>query len=156
LRVLSIDHRRRPRRPSHPGCAHMTWHRLRSSLDYDVVVVGARCAGAATAMLLARSGLSVLAIDRNRYGSDTLSTHALTLPGVLQLSRWGLLDAVRAAGTPRVSRVVQHYGPQCVEVPIRPRGSVDGLYAPRRHVLDRILVDAAVAAGADVRHGVGL
>src|SRR5690606_31347406 len=61
-----------------------------------------------------------------------------------------------AAGTPRVGKVVQHYGSERVEVPIRPRGAVDGLYAPRRHVLDRILVDAAIEAGATVRHGVGL
>ena len=80
-----------------------------STVDYDVVVVGARCAGAATALLLARSGVSVLVIDRARYGSDTLSTHAFTPPGVLQLGRWGLLDAIRAAGTPTVTSVVQHY-----------------------------------------------
>jgi flavin-dependent dehydrogenase len=119
---------------------------------YDVVVVGARCAGAATALLLARAGLSVLAVDRSRYGTDTLSTHALTRPAVLLLSRWGVLDDVRAAGTPRVTRVAYHYGDDVVDIPIRPAGDVDGLYAPRRHVLDRILVDAAVRHGAEVRH----
>ena len=67
---------------------------------YDVVVVGARAAGAATAHLLARLGLDVLLVDRSRYGADTLSTHALMRGGVMQLSRWGLLDAVIAAGTP--------------------------------------------------------
>lgn len=127
-----------------------------STVDYDVVVVGARCAGAATALLLARSGVSVLVIDRARYGSDTLSTHAFTPPGVLQLGRWGLLDAIRAAGTPQVTSVVQHYDGERIEIPIRPRGLVDGLYAPRRTVLDRILVDAAVEAGAEVRHGIGM
>jgi flavin-dependent dehydrogenase len=127
--------------------------RDRPAPDYDVVVVGARCAGAATAMLLARAGLSVLAVDRGRHGSDTLSTHALTRPGVLQLSRWGVLDAVRAAGTPVVNRVIYHYDRDVVDVAVSPRGDVDGLYAPRRHVLDRLLVDAAVEAGADVRHG---
>lgn len=120
--------------------------------DYDVVVVGARCAGAATAMLLARGGLRVLAVDRARYGSDMLSTHALTRPGVLQLSRWGVLDELRAAGTPMVSRVVFHYPDEVADVPVRPRGDVDGLYAPRRYLLDRVLVDAAVLAGAEVRH----
>jgi flavin-dependent dehydrogenase len=123
-----------------------------SPLDYDVVVVGARCAGAATAMLLARGGLRVLAVDQARYGSDTLSTHALTRPGVLQLSRWGVLDELRTAGTPVVNRVVYHYPDEVADVPVRPRGDVDGLYAPRRHLLDRILVDAAVRAGAEVRH----
>ena len=68
---------------------------------HDVIVVGARAAGAATAMLLARSGLDVLVLDRSRYGADTLSTHALMRGGVVQLHRWGLLDAVVAAGTPR-------------------------------------------------------
>ena len=68
---------------------------------HDVIVVGARAAGAATAMLLARSGLDVLVLDRGRYGADTLSTHALMRGGVVQLHRWGLLDAVVAAGTPR-------------------------------------------------------
>jgi flavin-dependent dehydrogenase len=123
---------------------------------FDVVVVGARCSGAATAMLLARAGLSVLAIDRAAYGTDTLSTHALTLPGVLQLSRWGVLDQVRAAGTPRVSRVIYDYDGEVVDIAMRARGDVDRLYAPRRSVLDRILVDAAVQAGAEVRHRVRL
>lgn len=122
--------------------------------DYDVVVVGARAAGAATAMLLARRGLSVLAIDRSAYGSDTLSTHSLAGPGVLQLSRWGLLDTIRDAGTPVTKTVVFNYGPERVAIDIPERGDVDGLYSPRRTLLDATLVDAAVAAGADVRHGV--
>jgi flavin-dependent dehydrogenase len=124
--------------------------------DVDVLVVGARCAGAATAMLLARGGLSVLAVDRARYGTDTLSTHALTRAGVRQLSRWGVLDEVRAAGTPMVDRVVFHYGDEVVELPVKPRGDIDGLYAPRRQLLDRTLADAAVRAGAQVRHGTGV
>ena len=69
--------------------------------SWDVVVVGARVAGAATAMLLAREGLRVLCVDRSRYGSDTLSTHALMRGGVLQLQRWGLLDAVAGLGHAR-------------------------------------------------------
>jgi len=68
--------------------------------DYDAIVVGARCAGAAPAMLLALRGLRVLAIDRGAYGTDTLSTHALMRGAVAQLARWGLLDGVKAAGTP--------------------------------------------------------
>lgn len=123
------------------------------SAEFDVVVVGARCAGAATAMLLAQGGLSVLVVDRARAGTDTLSTHALTRAGVRQLSRWGVLDEIRAAGTPRVDRVVYHYGDEVVEVPVKPRGDVDGLYAPRRRLLDRVLAGAAARAGAQVRHG---
>lgn len=121
---------------------------------YDVVVVGARAAGAATAMLLARRGLSVLAVDRSGYGADTLSTHALMRGGVLQLARWGVLEGVRAAGTPAVRRTTFHYGDSSVGVDIRPRDGVDALFAPRRTVLDALLVDAARAAGAQVVHGV--
>ena len=121
-----------------------------SSLDYDVVIVGARCAGAATAMLLARRGLRVLAIDRGRYGSDTVSTHALMRAGVVQLSRWGVLDGIRAAGTPVIRSTSFHYGDEVVAVEIKPRNDVDGLYAPRRTVIDRVLVDAAQKAGAEV------
>jgi 2-polyprenyl-6-methoxyphenol hydroxylase-like FAD-dependent oxidoreductase len=77
---------------------------------YDVVIVGARCAGAATAMLLARRGLRVLALERQPYGSDTLSTHALMRAGVLQLHRWGLLGPLEAAGTPAIRWTSFHYG----------------------------------------------
>jgi 2-polyprenyl-6-methoxyphenol hydroxylase-like FAD-dependent oxidoreductase len=120
---------------------------------HDVIVVGARAAGAATAMLLARSGLDVLVLDRSRYGADTLSTHALMRGGVVQLHRWGLLDAVVAAGTPPVRRTHFTYADQEVTVTIKPSHGVDALYAPRRTVLDPILVDAAIAAGAQVRYG---
>jgi 2-polyprenyl-6-methoxyphenol hydroxylase-like FAD-dependent oxidoreductase len=125
-----------------------------SSSHYDVVVVGARPAGAATAMLLARAGLRVLMVDRSAYGADTVSTHALLRGGVLQLARWGLLDRVAGAGTPPVLRTVFHYGEDRIEVPIKPGPGFDALYAPRRTVLDPILVDAARAAGAEVRFGV--
>jgi flavin-dependent dehydrogenase len=120
---------------------------------YDTIVVGARAAGAATAMLLARQGRRVLVVDRSRYGSDTLSTHALMRAGTLQLHRWGLLDDVVAAGTPPVRRTTFHYDDGDVDVSIKPAGGVDALYAPRRTVLDRILADAAERAGADVRFG---
>jgi 2-polyprenyl-6-methoxyphenol hydroxylase-like FAD-dependent oxidoreductase len=117
---------------------------------YDVVVVGARCAGAATAMLLARRGFRVLVVDRERYGADTLSTHALMRGGVLQLHRWGILEEVKAAGTPTVRSTSFHYGDEVVEVQIKPKGGIDGLYAPRRRVIDRLLVNAARSAGAEV------
>jgi len=120
---------------------------------YDAIIIGARAAGAATAMLLARRGLRVLVVDRAKRGSDTLSTHALLRGGVLQLARWGLLDAVRDAGTPPVRTVSFHYGEDVVPVPIKPRDGVDAMYAPRRTVLDSILADAAETAGADVVFG---
>lgn len=116
--------------------------------SYDVVIVGARCAGAATAMLLAREGLDVLVVEQGARGADTLSTLALMRGGVLQLSRWGLLDAIRAAGTPVIAKTTFHYGEAAVEVAIKPRDGIDGLYAPRRTLLDPLLADAAEAAGA--------
>jgi len=121
---------------------------------YDVVVVGARAAGAATAMLLARQGRRVLLLDRDRYGADTLSTHALMRGGVFLLSRWGLVDRIVEAGTPPIRVTRFDYGTESVTVTIKPTFGVDALYAPRRTVLDPVLVQAAVAAGAQVRYGV--
>ena len=117
--------------------------------DYDVIIVGGRVAGASTALLLAPAGWRVLVVDRARRGSDTLSTHALMRPGVLQLERWGLLDEVIAAGTPGQDRVVFHYGNDRIELETSRR-----LYAPRRTVLDPILVAAAERSGAEFRFGV--
>jgi flavin-dependent dehydrogenase len=121
--------------------------------EYDVVVVGGRVAGAATAMLLSRAGLRVALFERSRSGSDTLSTHALMRGGVLQLSRWGLLSPLLRAGTPAIHSTTFHYGDdRTTRVSIRPSPGVDALYAPRRHLLDRVLVEAAAASGADVHH----
>ena len=119
--------------------------------DYDVIVVGGRVGGAATAMLLARGGMRVLVIEAARPGTDTLSTHALMRGGVLQLHRWGLLDAVIAAGTPAIHSTEFAYGDQIETVDIRPGGGISALRAPRRTVLDRLLLEAAQAEGADVR-----
>src|SRR4029077_1887187 len=110
--------------------------------SHDVVIVGARPAGAATAMLLARRGLDVLVVDRAEFGSDTISTHALMRAGVLQLRRWGVLDAIVDAGTPPVRRTAFHYADGTLEMSLKPAAGVDALYAPRRTVLDRLLVDA--------------
>ncbi len=118
---------------------------------YDTIVVGGRCAGAATAMLLARGGLRVLVIEAARPGTETLSTHALMRGGVLQLDRWGLLDAVVAAGTPAIRYAEFVYGEQVETLDIRPGGGVCALYAPRRTLLDPLLLEAARAAGAEVR-----
>ena len=121
---------------------------------YDVIIAGARCAGASTAMLLARQGLRVLVVDPTSRGSDTLSTHALMRGGVLQLHRWGVLDAIQSAETPAIGKTTFHYGDdEAIEVSIKEMDGVDALYAPRRTVLDAVLVDAALAAGAEVVHG---
>jgi 2-polyprenyl-6-methoxyphenol hydroxylase-like FAD-dependent oxidoreductase len=128
----------------------------RTSQRYDAVVVGARCAGAATAMLLARQGLSVLLVDRDRHGTDTLSTLALMRAGVLELYRWGLVDRVRAAGTPPITSTSFIYGDETITVPIKSRNGVDALFAPRRTLIDALLADAALDSGADVVYGARL
>jgi flavin-dependent dehydrogenase len=121
---------------------------------FDVVVVGARSAGASTALLLARAGARVLVVDKGAYGTDTLSTHALMRGAVLQLARWGVLPAIVAAGTPPVRSTTFSYLEQDVTVPIEPRFGVSALYAPRRALLDRLLVDAATESGAQFAYGV--
>ena len=122
---------------------------------YDVVVVGARPAGAATALLLARAGARVLVVEQGAQGADTLSTHALMRAGLMQLHAWGLGDALEACGAPAVRRTSFVYGEEEVAVEIRPQHGVEALMAPRRTVLDPMLAAAAVASGAEVRYGVG-
>jgi flavin-dependent dehydrogenase len=124
--------------------------------NYDVIIVGARVAGAATALLLARAGLRVLVIARQLNGSDTISTHALMRGGVLQLSRWGILKPLLGTGTPLITTTTFHYGDEELAIPIRVDADVPGLIAPRRTWLDPMLVAKARSAGADIRHLVTL
>lgn len=119
--------------------------------DYDAIVIGARCAGAPTAMLLARQGYRVLVVDRASFPSDTLSTHLVHAPGVAALQRWGLLDPVTATGCPPIERYSFDFGPFCITGTPRPASGISTAYAPRRTILDKILVDAADRAGAEVR-----
>ena len=132
-----------------------TQHSVRST--HDVVVVGARVAGAATAMLLARAGHDVLLVDRANLPRDTLSTHSLVRGGVVQLVRWGLLDEVLASGAPPIRSVVVPRARPGRRRPcgarVKDRAGVDLMLAPRRHVLDEILADAAVRAGATLLTG---
>jgi flavin-dependent dehydrogenase len=118
---------------------------------YDAIVVGGRCAGAGTAMLLARGGMRVLVVEASRSGTDTVSTHALMRGGVLQLHRWGVLDTVVDAGTPAIVSTEFAYGDDVETVEIRPSGGISALRAPRRTLLDALLLEAARAAGAEVR-----
>jgi 2-polyprenyl-6-methoxyphenol hydroxylase-like FAD-dependent oxidoreductase len=120
---------------------------------YDAIVVGARCAGAPTAMLLARQGHRVLLVDRATFPSDTLSTHVIHAPGVAALSRWGLLDQVVATGCPPIETYAYDFGPVTIRGAARPVDGQSSGYAPRRTVLDKILVDAATASGVEVREG---
>lgn len=120
---------------------------------WDVIIVGSRVAGAATALQLAVAGHRVLCVDRSRRGSDTLSTHALMRGGALLLQRWGVLRAVAAAGTPAIRHTVFDYGTDRTEISIKPAAGVDALYGPRRTVLDAALADAAEQAGAAFEFG---
>jgi len=122
-------------------------------MKVDVVIVGARCAGAATALLLARAGARVVVVDRGRFGTDTLSTHALMRGAVLQLHRWGVLPAI-VSGTPAVTATTFSYRHEDVTVPIEPKYGVEALYAPRRTLLDGLLSAMAVESGAEVIYGV--
>ena len=118
---------------------------------YDVIVVGARVAGAATAMLLARRGMRVLLIDRARFPSDTISSQQVQVPGIARLNQWGLLGQLRAAGTPPTRRVRFDAGDVVLPGHFPACQGIGELYSPRRTVLDALLVDAARAAGAEVR-----
>lgn len=118
---------------------------------YDAIVVGARCAGSPTAMLLARKGYRVLLVDKARFPSDVLSVHYIHQPGGARLKRWGLLDQVVASNCPPVRRQRLDFGPVVLEAAPPPVDGVADGYAPRRTVLDKILIDAAAAAGAEVR-----
>src|SRR4051812_34487248 len=118
---------------------------------YDAIVVGARCAGSPTAMLLARSGHRVLLVDRAGFPSDTLSTHYIHQPGVDCLARWGVLDAVAGSNCPPIRSYTLDLGPFALEGEPVPYGDIADGYSVRRTVLDEILVGAAAAAGAEVR-----
>src|SRR5215470_11362930 len=120
---------------------------------YDAIIVGARAAGAPTAMLLARKGHPVLLVDRASFPSDTLSTHYIHQPGVARLRGWGLLDRLIATGCPPSRSLVFDVGPFALTGAPPPSDGVTEGYAPRRTVLDSLLLEAAAAAGAEIRTG---
>lgn len=124
---------------------------MRTAGSYDVIVVGARCAGSPMAILLARKGYRVLAVDRASFPSDTLSTLVIHPPGVAALRRWGLLDQVLASNCPPIERYSFDFGPFAITGMPRPSEGVSIACAPRRTVLDKILVEGADRAGAEVR-----
>jgi flavin-dependent dehydrogenase len=118
---------------------------------YDAIVIGARCAGAATAMLLARAGMDVLLVDRAALPSDIPHGHFVHRHGPARLARWGLLDRVLATNCPPVTSMTADFG----DLPLTGHDlSVDGVplgLAPRRDRLDAVLAEAAVQAGAELR-----
>ncbi len=122
---------------------------------YDAIVVGARVAGSPLAMLLARKGYKVLLLDRDTFPSDIMSTHYIHLPGQARLQQWGLLDSVIDTGAPWIKQRTLHFNDMSFsppDLPVPPGYSTDTL-CPRRYALDKILVDAAVKAGAELREG---
>jgi len=120
--------------------------------EYDAIVVGARCAGSPLAMLLARKGYKVLVVDKATFPSDTISTHVVHPVAIDTLRRWGLLDALTATGCPPTHSYRFDFGPVVIEGSPGTDASPVA-YCPRRIVLDKILVDGAAAAGAEVREG---
>ena len=123
-----------------------------AATQYDAIVIGARCAGSPTAMLLARHGWRVLVVDRATFPSDTVSTHLVHPPGVASLARWGLRDRLVATGCPAIHTYAFDLGPLVISGSPG-AGEFPVSYGPRRTVLDKLLVDAAAEAGAEVREG---
>jgi len=122
----------------------------RRSAMYDVIIVGARCAGSPLAMLLARRGHRVLVVDRSTFPSDIMSTHFIQPDGVRRLQEWGLYAAVMASNCPTIPKVNFHINGVALPTPPREPGLPDAI-CPRRYILDKILLDGARAAGAEVR-----
>src|SRR6266567_7921518 len=120
---------------------------------YDVIVVGARCAGSPTAMLLARKGYRVLLLDRATFPSDAPRCHFIHPPGVVRLQRWGLLENIKDSNCPSIHSTHFDVGPFTLVGSSSSTDGDTGSYGPRRSVLDKILVDAAASVGAEVREG---
>src|SRR6185295_9335483 len=118
---------------------------------FDVIIVGARCAGAPTAMLLARQGHRVLLVDRSRFPSDIPHGFFIHRGGPARLHRWGLLDRILATGCPAIDTILWDLtGVSLTCHDVAGDGVAFGC-APRRKVLDQILIEAAVEAGAEFR-----
>ena len=122
------------------------------SKAYDAIIVGARCAGSPTAMLLARKGYRVLLVDQASFPSDTWSTHVMQPLAAASLSRWGLLDRLVSTGCAPIHTYSYDFGPFTIQ---GAPGTKDApvAFCPRRTILDKLLVDAASEAGAEVREG---
>ena len=119
---------------------------------WDAIIVGARCAGAPTAMLLARKGYRVLLVDKATFPSDTISTHIIWPHGAEIMDRWGLLERLAATGCPPVAlRLLFDVGPFALKGGVTDTNGGRGGFCPRRTVLDKLLVDAAVEAGVELR-----
>jgi flavin-dependent dehydrogenase len=118
---------------------------------YDVIIVGARCAGSPTAMLLARRGLRVLLVDKVTFPRDTMRAHFIRGGGVGCLERWEMLPQVAATGCPAMDHIVSDFGDGPLLAPASLIEGEEMVYGPRRIVLDALLVAEAAKAGAEVR-----
>ena len=118
---------------------------------YDVIVVGARCAGGPTSMLLARKGYKVLLVDRARFPSEIPHGHFIHRHGPRRLRDWGLLNRVIAAGCPPATTITMDTGDICLVGRDLVVDEVAAGYGPRRAALDMVLVEAAVEAGVEFR-----
>src|SRR4029453_12809199 len=150
----SVDRPNNPRRSSVVLAGRQMAMQTANRSRHEIVVVGGRVAGSATAMLLARLGRDVVVVDQALFPSDTVSTHSIARSGVVQLRRWGLLDEVLDSGAPAIRRVTFNADGESISRTIKEKAGVDCLVAPRRYVLDTILATAAERAGAEVRSGV--
>ena len=120
--------------------------------NHDAIIVGARCAGAPTAMLLARKGYRVLLLDRATFPSDTVSTHILWPHGAEIMDRWGLFERLAATGCPPIAlNLTFDVGPFALKGALTDSNAGRGGLCPRRTVLDKLLVDAAEEAGVELR-----
>ena len=120
---------------------------------YDAIIVGARCAGSPTAMLLAHKGYQVLLVDRDTFPSDIMSTNYIWQSGMAKLKGWGLMDKVLDSGAPPVSEITFDLGPLALKGNAPPAEGVTEMCGPRCIALDKILVDASVESGAELREG---
>jgi len=120
---------------------------------FDAIIVGGRCAGAATALLLARKGFKVLVVDRGRFPADVPQGHFIRRQAPMQLKRWGVLDDIVRSGCPPVTRMTTDFGDFPLTGTNLERDGVALGYGPRRRSLDAILIEAATAAGAEFRDG---
>lgn len=119
---------------------------------HDVIIVGARCAGSATALQLARRGLRVLVVDRATFGSESTPPTGNVIPqGLWHLRRWGLLDRIQATTAPPVTSVIQHIGDASFENPVGSFDGIDEMRVLRHSVLDAIVAEAAMESGAEIR-----
>jgi len=120
---------------------------------FDAIIIGGRCAGAATALLLARKGFKVLVVERARFPTDVPQGHFIRRQAPMQLRRWGVLDDIVRAGCPPVTTMTTDFGDFPLTGTNLERDGVALGYGPRRRSLDTILIEAAIAAGAEFRDG---